>query len=126
MLRSRPGRATRANRARSTRPNSRTSGTPPCSMCLDCDSALERGQRRRGVAPCPCPIVSLSRRDAMKRLLAAALASGIMLIGAQADAQTWPTKPIHVIIGFTPGNAVDVIPRTVFEQLSSELGQPII
>jgi tripartite-type tricarboxylate transporter receptor subunit TctC len=39
---------------------------------------------------------------------------------------TWPTKPIRAIVPFTAGSASDIVPRTVFEQLSGELGQPII
>ena len=45
---------------------------------------------------------------------------------AQADVQNWPTKPIHAIVPFTPGSAADIVPRTVFEPLSHELGQSII
>ena len=45
---------------------------------------------------------------------------------AQVDVQNWPTKPIHAIVPFTPGSAADIVPRTVFEPLSHELGQSII
>jgi tripartite-type tricarboxylate transporter receptor subunit TctC len=47
------------------------------------------------------------------------------LAGASA-ADTWPSKPIRVVIPFSAGSATDIIPRAVFEQLSVELGQPII
>ncbi len=40
--------------------------------------------------------------------------------------QAWPAKPIRAIVPSTAGSAVDIIPRIVFEQLSAELGQPII
>src|SRR5262245_2359557 len=43
-----------------------------------------------------------------------------------ASAQSWPTKPIRVIIPFGAGSAVDVIPRIVLEQMANQLGQPII
>src|SRR5262245_16094303 len=55
-------------------------------------------------------------------ILSAALAA----ITAPAGAQTWPTKPIHVIVPFGAGSAADVIPRIVLEQVSAQLGQPII
>ena len=45
---------------------------------------------------------------------------------ASAAAETWPAKPIHAIIPFGPGSAVDVVPRIVFEQMSSQLGQSIV
>jgi tripartite-type tricarboxylate transporter receptor subunit TctC len=43
-----------------------------------------------------------------------------------AHAQTWPTKPLRAFIPFGAGSATDIIPRTVFEALASELGQPIV
>jgi tripartite-type tricarboxylate transporter receptor subunit TctC len=43
-----------------------------------------------------------------------------------AAAQGWPTKPIRAIIPFGAGSATDVVPRIVLEQLSSQLGQPIV
>jgi tripartite-type tricarboxylate transporter receptor subunit TctC len=45
---------------------------------------------------------------------------------SSALGQTWPTKPIRAIVPFTAGSASDIVPRTVFEQLSGELGQSII
>jgi tripartite-type tricarboxylate transporter receptor subunit TctC len=46
--------------------------------------------------------------------------------GNSALGQDWPTKPIRAIVPFTAGSASDIVPRTVFEQLSSKLGQPMI
>ena len=43
-----------------------------------------------------------------------------------ATAETWPSKPIRAYIPFGAGSATDVVPRTVFDALSVELGQPII
>jgi tripartite-type tricarboxylate transporter receptor subunit TctC len=43
-----------------------------------------------------------------------------------ACAQDYPVKPIRAIVQAGAGSAVDVIPRVVFEQLSTQLGQPII
>ena len=45
---------------------------------------------------------------------------------AAAMAQTWPAKPIRAFIPFGAGSATDVIPRTVFDALAAELGQPIV
>src|ERR1035437_9506668 len=41
-------------------------------------------------------------------------------------AESWPTKPIRMIVPFSPGSAADIIPRTVFAQVERQLGQPII
>lgn len=53
-------------------------------------------------------------------VLALGLASG------GAFAQTWPDKPVHVVVPLTAGSATDVMARTVAAQLSDQLGQPFI
>ena len=45
---------------------------------------------------------------------------------APTVAEQYPMKPIRVIVQAGAGSAVDVIPRVVFDQLSAQLGQPII
>ena len=44
----------------------------------------------------------------------------------EAGAQTWPTKSLRAIVPFAAGSSTDIIPRVVFEQLSSQLGQTIV
>ncbi len=58
------------------------------------------------------------------RLLIGALALGAF--AGTAQAQTWPDKPVHIIVAFTPGSATDVIGRSVANELSARLGQPVI
>ena len=43
-----------------------------------------------------------------------------------AWAQSWPTKPLRVIVPLTAGSASDVMARLVMEQVSAQLGQPVI
>src|SRR4029079_18267483 len=43
-----------------------------------------------------------------------------------AMAQDWPSRPIRAIIPFGAGSATDLVPRIVFDQLSPQLGQPIV
>lgn len=40
--------------------------------------------------------------------------------------QNYPTKPIKVFVGYSPGGAVDVVARTVGQKLSTSLGQAVI
>jgi tripartite-type tricarboxylate transporter receptor subunit TctC len=60
-------------------------------------------------------------------LLAAAIALSLPA-GAptQSWAQAWPTKPIRLIVPLTAGSATDVMARLVMDQVSAQLGQPII
>jgi len=57
------------------------------------------------------------------RLLIGALA---LVLAGGAQAQTWPDKPVHVVVAFTPGSATDVIARAMSNELSARLGQPVI
>jgi tripartite-type tricarboxylate transporter receptor subunit TctC len=63
------------------------------------------------------------RRQILQMAAGAAVLPGL---ARAAWAQTWPTKPIRAIVPFTAGSAVDIIPRTVFEQLGVALGQSVI
>ncbi|MGH6767710.1 MAG: Bug family tripartite tricarboxylate transporter substrate binding protein [Xanthobacteraceae bacterium] len=55
------------------------------------------------------------------------LVSGVLAIGLTgASAQTWPTKPVRVIVPWTAGSAVDSVARAVTDTLSKQIGQPVI
>src|SRR3954467_6920658 len=43
-----------------------------------------------------------------------------------AGAQTWPTKPVKIIVPFTAGSATDILARTFGQKLSEAWGQPVI
>jgi len=60
--------------------------------------------------------------------LGCALACAMLWLAAPqpAHAQAYPSKTIMSVIPFTPGNANDVVGRIVLDQLSKQLGQPII
>ena len=57
------------------------------------------------------------------RFLAAALLLGI---AGAAQAQSYPAKPIHIVVPFAPGGAVDVLARAIGQRLSEQVGQPVI
>ena len=58
----------------------------------------------------------------MKKLLAVLLA----VFASQAAAQTYPNKPVRVIISFTPASATDIVGRIVAAKLSEYWGQPVV
>ena len=59
----------------------------------------------------------------MKRSL-----SVLLLVVAALDvaAQAWPAKPLHAIVPVGAGSSTDIVHRIVLEQLSVQLGQPIV
>lgn len=63
-------------------------------------------------------------KRAIAWLIAAAL-SGTMPLGALA-AESFPDKPIHLIVAYAPGGTGDVIARIVAEKLGETLHQPIV
>jgi tripartite-type tricarboxylate transporter receptor subunit TctC len=49
------------------------------------------------------------------------------LAGAKlAFAQSYPAKPIRIVVGYSAGGAVDIVARTVGQAMSASLGQPVI
>jgi tripartite-type tricarboxylate transporter receptor subunit TctC len=59
-------------------------------------------------------------------LYLAAGAAALPAMPHSALAQPWPIRLIKAIVPTGPGSAVDVIARLVFDQLSKQLGQPIV
>lgn len=49
-----------------------------------------------------------------------------LLASAAAAQDSWPSKPIRVVIPFGAGSGGDVIPRVLFDELAPRLGQPIV
>ncbi|MGZ5207270.1 MAG: tripartite tricarboxylate transporter substrate binding protein [Caldimonas sp.] len=62
----------------------------------------------------------------MKALFTAAMAAAALLAAGAAPAQSYPTKPIHFVVPFTPGSGTDIIARTVGEVMGRNMGQSII
>ena len=61
-------------------------------------------------------------------MLAVALCAALgAAVSAQAQAvETWPGKPLRIIVGFPPGSSPDLTARTFSEPLSQALGQPVV
>ncbi|SIT06118.1 tripartite tricarboxylate transporter substrate binding protein [Achromobacter sp. MFA1 R4] len=71
------------------------------------------------------PAAATDRRHALRNLLFAALAvTGLAAGPAQAD--DWPSKPIKIIVPYTPGGSTDTVTRIVMEKLGPRLNQTIV
>ncbi len=54
------------------------------------------------------------------------LASALAAAAARAKAQSFPTRPIRIVVPFPPGGGVDVFARAVAPALQERLGQPVV
>ena len=57
-------------------------------------------------------------------LLACTIAS--LAAPTWANAQTWPTKNIRIVLQFPPGGATDVVARILAQHLTTTLGQTVV
>lgn len=54
------------------------------------------------------------------------VALGLALLPLGAQAQTWPSKPVRMIVGYPSGSSPDMQARLIAEPLSRALGQPVV
>jgi len=47
-------------------------------------------------------------------------------LSATALAQSWPTKPVRIVVAYPPGGGIDVMARQLAEKLTASWGQPVI
>jgi hypothetical protein len=73
-------------------------------------------------------VAHISERDAVKLprrrfLHLAAGTAALPAVSQIAKAQSYPTRPVHVIVGFAPAGAQDLLARLIGQWLSERLGQ---
>ena len=65
-------------------------------------------------------------RRACRQLLAATLCACFVMAWAQASAQSYPSRPIRIVVGFGAGSNPDVLTRPLAQKMSQVLGQPVV
>jgi tripartite-type tricarboxylate transporter receptor subunit TctC len=56
----------------------------------------------------------------------AAGAAALPMLAPGARAQSYPSRPVRIIVGFPPGGAADITARLIAQWLSERLGQPLV
>ena len=67
--------------------------------------------------------MNLPRRNLLRMTASAVALSALPGLASTLD---YPTRPVHVVVGFPAGTTVDIIARLVCEPLSQRLGQRFI
>ncbi|MDP4837873.1 MAG: tripartite tricarboxylate transporter substrate binding protein [Burkholderiales bacterium] len=68
----------------------------------------------------------MRQQTSIIRYFVAVVGLSAALIGGLASAQSYPNKPIRLVVPFAPGGAADAIARTLGEYMQNALGQPVI
>jgi tripartite-type tricarboxylate transporter receptor subunit TctC len=56
----------------------------------------------------------------------AASAAALPVVSRSARAQTYPSRPVRIIVGFTAGGPGDILARLIGQRLSERLGKAVI
>lgn len=54
------------------------------------------------------------------------LSAAVLSVASATAAAAYPEQPIRLTVGFPPGTGPDIVARTVGDQLSKEIGQPVV
>jgi tripartite-type tricarboxylate transporter receptor subunit TctC len=69
---------------------------------------------------------SLLNRNVIKTLLCAAIFAAVLTSNQSATAQSYPSRPITMVVPFAAGGPTDTLARVLAERMRTTLGQPVI
>jgi len=70
--------------------------------------------------------MSAQRFGALRRLLHSAAVGVLALSATGAFAQSWPTRPVRIVVPFSAGGTTDVLVRLIAAQMTQDLGQSVV
>ena len=62
----------------------------------------------------------------LKKILAAVAVAAVAACGPASAESNYPSKPVTIVVPFSPGGATDIMARALSERMSLKLGQPVI
>ena len=68
----------------------------------------------------------MSKKTACQRTFAGLAAASLMTVSLGAAAQSWPGKPVHIVIAYAAGGSTDVVGRVFATYYQRYWGQPVI
>lgn len=68
----------------------------------------------------------MQRQAFIRTALRTAMGAAALALAASGFAQTYPAKPVRVVIPFPPGGTLDAVGRMLGQKLADQLGQPFV
>ncbi|WP_255343220.1 tripartite tricarboxylate transporter substrate binding protein, partial [Comamonas sp. B-9] len=68
----------------------------------------------------------MQRQPFIRTALRTAIGAAALALAASGFAQTYPAKPVRVVIPFPPGGTLDAVGRMLGQKLADQLGQPFV
>ena len=62
----------------------------------------------------------------MRRFFGAALVAALLAVGPQAEAASFPSGPVHIIVPYAPGGPVDIVARLIGQKLGDVWHQTVV
>lgn len=79
-----------------------------------------------GMVPIPSKPTVIHATRIMPRLFGFVVLFALALASGSGFAQSYPTKPIRIVIGFPPGGGIDIVGRILAAKLSESFGHQVI